>query len=215
MITTLTEGVRGCGVRKPGGLYLVAPELSEPCARLPIALDRCPHCGGGIGPARGWTWITPAVIVPPEMHGSADHDLRCPLGLYGLTEWDPSLPVAERAHRMGERAGLIWVGEKFYPTPEDFMAEAAAMGVSRRIKAVPRGFVLGETWVLMGHRKAIALDSDPATGMAATDGPVYRPGIIAVFKPRAIEYVVKGDETDEEIEAFEKRGISPVKVVNP
>ena len=35
------------------------------------------------------------------------------------------------------------------------MREASKMGVSRRITAVPRDFVVGETWVLLGHRKAI------------------------------------------------------------
>ena len=58
------------------------------------------------------------------------------------------------------RVGLIWVGEKFYPTPQDFCAEAEKMGISRRIPAVPNDFVLGETWVWLAHRKAIeAIDA--------------------------------------------------------
>lgn len=217
MIRTSVEGVRGCGVRKPGGLYLVAGQLAEPCSRLPIPLDRCPHCGGGIGPARGWTWITPAVIVPAERHGSMEHNHRCPLG---FQEVDGSALTDASWHKMGDRAGLIWVGEKFYPTPEAFMEEAALMGVSRRVSALPRNFKLGETWVLLGHRKAITAETLLSTGhiqpREIEEGVDYpKAGIITVFKPTAVEYVVTGDETNEEIENFEKRGISPVKVVNP
>ena len=36
--------------------------------------------------------------------------------------------------------------------------------------------------------------------------------MIAVFVPTAIEYVVLGDESDEEIERLLARGITPVKV---
>lgn len=53
------------------------------------------------------------------------------------------------------KAGLMWVGEKFYKTPEVFVAEGVTMGFSKRIKAVPRGFKVGETYVLLAHPKAI------------------------------------------------------------
>ena len=36
---------------------------------------------------------------------------------------------------------------------------------------------------------------------------------MTAFQPTAIEYVVKGDETEEELEALEARGIEPVKVI--
>jgi hypothetical protein len=54
-----------------------------------------------------------------------------------------------------ERYGLIWVGEAFYGNPQRFLDEAATMGISRRIAAVPRGFVLGEDYVLLAHRLCI------------------------------------------------------------
>jgi hypothetical protein len=221
---TSIEGARGCGYRKPGGYYLVAPELAEPCPRLPLELDRCPHCGQGIGPARGFTWITPAILFPANVHGGDMHSAVCPLGLI-----PPSDPATY--HRTGDRAGLIWVGGQFYPTPESFMAEAATMGISRRIKALPRGFVIGEHWVYLGHRKAITrqyvgsdevssvLDAMPGgrpEGLEVMPQEAqveYLPGVITLFKPTAVEYIVKGSETDEELEALEKRGITPVKVI--
>lgn len=217
MIRTSVEGARGCGYRKPGGLYLVGDELTESCPLLPWALEVCPTCGQGIKPARGWTWVEPPKLFPASLHGSDVHNAVCPLGF--------SLKRPEY-HRMGERAGLIWIGEKFYSTPHDFLSEAAQMGVSRRIKAVPRGFELG-MWVYLGHRKAVpnvklmGLDrltgqrvflSDEATTEEDREAR-YSPGVIALFRPYAIEYIVKGDETDEEIEALEERGIECVKVV--
>ena len=121
------EGARGCGYRKAGGYYLVAPALSEPCPCLPLELDRCPHCGQGIGPARGFTWITPSVILPATVHGSYEHTLVCPLG-QRTPATNFLLLESDEPHRMGERAGLIWVGGLYYPTPESFMDEAAEMG---------------------------------------------------------------------------------------
>src|SRR5262249_36934129 len=85
--------------------------------------------------------------------------------------------------------------------PADWTREAHAQGVSRRINAVPRDFEVGKTWVLVAHKKCI---ENP-------DGS-FTAGVFHAFKPVAVEYVVKGDETDEEIEALLKRGITPVVV---
>jgi len=45
------------------------------------------------------------------------------------------------------------------------------------------------------------------------DGFVFSAGIFSAFVPSAIEYVTKGSETEEELEALVKRGITPIKVV--
>jgi hypothetical protein len=107
--------------------------------------------------------------------------------------------------REPERMGLLWIGEAFYKTPEDWTREAVQQGVSRRIAAVPKEFVLGRTWVLMAHRKAIQ-------GLDERGDIVYNAGIIHAFQPTAVEYVVKGDESEEELERMEKRGITPVRI---
>lgn len=215
------EGARGCGFRKPGGYYLVAPSLSEPCPRLPLPLTVCPTCSCGIKPARGWTWITPEPLFPAEVHGSPEHNRGCPLGAPEPHQY------AEPGHRCGERAGLIWIGEAFYATPEEFTDEAARMGVSRRIKAVPQGFEVGETWVFLAHRKAIRRITDLKftevsllrNGDLGIGGTVvedeFAPGVITLFRPTAVEYIVKPEEEeDEELhERLRKRGIEPVKVI--
>lgn len=216
------EAARGCGYRQPGGLYLVAPTLNEPCPRLPLPVEACPCCGQGIKPARGWTWVKPASLFPAEVHGSPAHNMVCPLGINPALV-DARIPEAMLApganpsfgagyHRTGDRAGLIWIGEAFYKTPEAFTAEAALMGVSRRIVAVPRGFVVGETYVYLGHRKAIHTIRE--VGEAGAEN-VTLPGIITLFKPTAIEYILRpGEEDDADLlDSLEKRGIEAVKVI--
>ena len=56
-IETRITAPRGCGLRKPGGLYLVAGAPNAPCGKLPLELTVCPCCGQGIKFARGWTWV--------------------------------------------------------------------------------------------------------------------------------------------------------------
>jgi hypothetical protein len=112
--------------------------------------------------------------------------------------------------RVVGRAGLLWIGERFYPTVEAFNREASLYGVSRRISTVPREFKLGEHWVLLAHRKAYPPASlfEPSRN----GGDEATSGIFRVFKPTAIEVVVDGTESDEEIDALVKRGLSPVLV---
>jgi hypothetical protein len=99
------------------------------------------------------------------------------------------------------RCGLLWIGEKHYKTPDAWRKEARVMGISRRVKAVPKGFELGKTWVLVAHRKAI---TNP-------DGS-FTPGIFQAFKPEAVEKIMTGNESDEEVEKLIEHGYSPVLV---
>lgn len=188
-ITTCYENKRGCGYRKPGGLYLMAGNLSDTCEKLPIKLDVCPCCHAGIKPSRSWTWVTFQLIK--------DAPCRKPK-CKGCHPFDGSI----------EKFGLLWIGEKFYSTPYAFNKEAITQGISRRIKAVPKDFVVGETWVLLAHRKCIL---DPVQKASDTEDN-YIPGIFCVFKPDRIEYVVKADDDTEKLEAMEKRGITLVDV---
>jgi len=188
-IRTSYEAARGCGFRKAGGLYLVAGSEGEPCGRLPIDLRVCPCCGQGIKPARSWTWIEPRQLITGTLCRTMQADPQSCAGRCILSDL-----------RCPERAGLLWIGGKFYPTPAAFSGEAARMGVSRRITAVPRGFVVGETWVLLAHREVLNRNGDRV------------PAIFSAFLPTAIEYIVKGTETDEELDKLEARGLTLVDV---
>jgi hypothetical protein len=213
MIELRLDEKRGCGWRQPGGLYLVAPAPLAFCGRLPIPLEVCPCCGQGIKPARGWTWILGDRIVEAAPPCTKAAGTVCDIAdaEYNIC------PLAEGARFLGI-CGLLWIGEKFYRSPQEFRAEAGVlksngevMGISRKIKSIPRGFVVGETRVFLAHRKTI-LVVPTGPKKEVEEKPEYRPGIFASFIPQAVEYVTKGGESPEEIESLERRGITPVRV---
>jgi hypothetical protein len=220
------EVPRGCGYRQPKGLYVVGGALGKACGKLPHKLDRCPTCDHGIKPSRGWTWVNPANIFKPgvcklavnEVVGSVEEGrpaAASELFCSGCVLVDPP-----------EKAGLLWIGEKFYPTPSDWLDEARRMGASRRIQSVPKDFVMGETIILVAHRKGVVIDCpdceseqdlpagiEPCETCEGGIKTIYAGAIFSAFTPTAVEYIVKGDETEEELERLEKRGLSLVKVI--
>jgi hypothetical protein len=193
------ERKRGCGFRKGGGLYLVSGEPMKPCPRLPVPLDVCRCCGQGIKPARGWTWISTEIL---EAARPCQFD---PVGGCG------GCPM-RRPALLGAQLGLLWVGERYYPTPGEFLKEALEMGVSRRIRVIPRDFQLGSTWVAFAHRKAIETGNGNRD-LLGEEEKEHTAGIFQLFRPTRIEYIVKGDEPEDELDRLEKRGITLVKVV--
>lgn len=179
------EPRRGCGYRKIGGLYLVGDAFGVPCDRLPFPLHVCPVCSTGIKQARGWTWFNAATLF-----GGKHTD---------CTDAFPGCPVCAGTI---ERAGLIWIGEKFYKTPLEFDVEASTLGVSRRISALPKDFKVGETWVLLAHPKACINNIKVEFG----------PGIFRVWRPSRIEKILPESASPEEVQSLIERGIRPVFV---
>ncbi len=188
------EAKRGCGFRKVGGLYLVSGGAVFACGRFPIACEVCPCCSAGIKQARGWTWVNPSKLmadapcaIAAQVPAGSAHCGACPFGTLASQE----------------RAGLLWIGEKFYPTPAHFALEAARQGISRRIHAVPRDFKLGETWVLFGHAKGFNRD-DGTKGAA----------IVFAFRPTAIEILVTQSQSQDAdfMERLAKKNLTPVIV---
>ncbi len=201
---------RGCGWRKEGGLYMVSGGMSRGCGKLPIPLTVCPCCHAGIKPTRGFTWVTydliknaPCTVVQRE-HFSGLGTL--PVQCSGCHPFNGTVP----------RFGLLWVGGSFYKTPDAFTDESARLGISRRISAIPREFEIGKDWILLAHRECIHTGNMvPKEGddEKVTMVPEILAGIFQAFCPIAIEYVVKGTETDEELEAMQKRGLTLVRVI--
>src|SRR5579872_5855900 len=104
-IQTRVDSERGCGWRKPGGLYLVTGDsIGIPDKCLPIPLEKCPTCSGGIKPCRSWTTINAAALLEGR---------RC----------TSSICVMPRDEEI-KIAGLLWVGGSFYKTPQDWTNEA-------------------------------------------------------------------------------------------
>jgi hypothetical protein len=211
-IETRIEGKRGCGYRKEGGLYLVLPDFgAKPCGKLPLLLESCPCCGAGVKYSRGWTWINGKL-------------------LFGDGVCDPKDPYQNTScigcvlSNPPEKMGPLWIGEQFYKTPEDWIKEGQKMGISRRIKSIPHGFKLGETWIAVAHIEAIPgkiVVKVPDLPPPSNGGKKIkekrekgRPAIFQVFRPSAIEYVVKEGDTEDKLVDLEKRGITLVKVTH-
>ncbi|NIN00500.1 MAG: hypothetical protein GTO24_21180 [candidate division Zixibacteria bacterium] len=192
------ESRRGCGWRKVGGLYLMGMLPAKPCGRLPIPCETCPCCGRGIKPARGWTWVDADEIIRAAPECKTKKQCRA-----CIVE-----RVVKDMHALG-RAGLIWIGEKHYPTVGHFNRESDLMGISRRLSSIPNDFELGKTYVLLAHRRAII---EGEVKIIEGGGIEFKPGIFAVFKPTHIEIVVKGDEPDDVIEGYLKRGLTPIMI---
>ena len=188
------EARRGCGYRKVGGLYLVGQGLTVPCDRLPLPIEPCPVCGE----------------QPRFSRGIARID---PLKLWGEHQncTDPTVcPVCHPAHK----AWLMWVGKEY--TPESFIAEARAMGVSKRVHQVPKDLVIGEDWVWLAYLHLI-----PGKGqfrlLGGQDGKRPRdmgPGIFYVFKPTHLEKIVTESQAQDQeaMDKLKEQGITPVVV---
>lgn len=205
---------RGCGWRKEKGLYLVADGVAASCGKLPLPIERCPTCSHGIKFTRGFTWVDGDVLFQSvDCKATRCLGVMCPMSdRAGKTVIDnETVGVGSLG-----RCGLIWIGEAFYKTPGDWLQEANEQGISRRLSTVPNDFKVGETWVLVAHLKAIAV---PCTMKNVRECEVckgkmwhYTPAVFQVFRPQAIEYVVTGNETEEELEKLVKRGLTPVRI---
>lgn len=173
------ESKRGCGYRKVGGLYLVCDKPGVPCDRLPLIIERCPCCGAGLKFTRGWTWIDPVKLF------EGDHGPGCSCALLGpCPACHPSKFFVGHEDPFENKAGLLWVGEKFY-TVDEFLREAADLGISKRIKAIPRGFRAGSTWVFFAHMKGGIRASTDSENLFES-----APAIFMAMRPRGFEKIV-------------------------
>jgi len=176
-----------------------------------MPLTVCPTCSHGIKQARGFTWVDVHALVGGNHRGCGD-GFPC--------------PICMATQDMG-KAGLLWIGTQFYPTPEAFDAEAGKLGISRRIHAIPRNFKVGETWILLAHLKGItaACASCEGVGLKRENGVTFMevcgacngerfvitPAIVKVWRPQRIEKILAESQRDsEEHHALEEKGISCV-----
>jgi hypothetical protein len=121
---------------------------------------------------------------------------------------------------------MLWIGEKFYKTPMDFMLESDALGTSRRIAKVPRNFKIGETWVLLAHPKTVLRSCEECTeehadgvkldaecSVCEGTGNKFLPGIFRVWKPQRIEKILlESQRNSEEHTRAIERGFTAVFV---
>jgi len=97
-------------------------------------------------------------------------------------------------------ATLDWVGEKFYPTPTAFIAEARQLGVSRRLPRNLRGILAPYTRGYLAHAQCRFADGH--TG----------PGIFGYYYLAEVQYVTAAGVVPPEVRAA---GVTPVRAVRP
>jgi len=234
------EPRRGCGYRQVGKLYIRGEGNFKPCHRLPILLTVCPVCGGGIKFTRGWVRLNPRKLFGE----CKEETLRCPIcgevmvdaGKNKSKVFEDRLWIhwvcenckvgfasKERVCRCDEhcsvchppeKAFMLWVGEKFYPTPLDFTIEAERLGISKAVPSIPRDFELGKSIVYLAHRKAVNLyieDKNTLTGYKIKECS----GIFMTFRPTHFEILIKESEykaKKEEYDGLEEKGIKIIVV---
>ena len=75
---------------------------------------------------------------------------------------------------------LMWVGEKYYRTPDNFTQEAQDWGISKKVVSMPLGLEIGKTVVFLAHRRAILeADREPMAG------------IFSYFVPQGVDLVIE------------------------
>jgi len=205
------EEIRHCGYRKVGGTYLVGGLVSHICDRLPMLLEPCPLCGQGFSFNRGVTKFD------AYLRFGFHRDCLC-------SDCNVCQPPAGISF-------IMWVGKSHYKTPGLLLEEAHRLGISRRIASIPNDLELGRTVIYLAHREAVNGDPPAASqGEAVLNGnhldyqprmfeteqkPEPKPGIFAAFVPWLIERLVwQRDATEERLEKWRERGITPVIVPN-
>lgn len=210
------EAARECGFRKPSkdgvGIYLRGLGVFERCERLPFPLDVCPCCGGGFTYTRGFTWINPMTLLDPytEPKCTAHWDDGLGMGYREEHKHDHERCWVCNPEWLGSRAGMIWIGEQHYATPQIFAKEAKERGISRKIAAIPQGFEVGVHAIFLAHQKAMYAGESKVKGDTG-----WKPGIFMAFKPTLIELVIDDVDAipDKAINIAKRLGADKCKII--
>lgn len=230
------EPRRGCGYRQVGKLYIRGVGAFKECHRLPFPLTACPVCGEGIKFTRGWVRLQARkllkecgeeIIICPqcgEQMEKADEFAErkfvniwlcknCRIAIKRPSEPCTCGEKCSMCHPP-EKAFMLWVGEKFYPTPHDFTNEALELGICKAVPSIPRDFELGKSIVYLAHRKAVNLyveDKNTLMGYKIKE----HSGIFMTFRPTHFEILVKESDykaKKEEYDELEEKGIKVIIV---
>lgn len=201
--------------------------LGEPCERLPAPLEVCSHCGEGIKQSRGFRWMSLDVILSkarPCLMSSDANFQKTDVDKRALERMRKHCPrcivctpgMLEARSEPKDKVGLLWVGEKHYKTTLDWSREAAEMGASKRIAAIPKGLVVGKTWIFVAHKHAIDVtEREQRDGeLFAADTAKKKPGVFHAFVPQRIELIVTPSmEKEDWVQGMvDKQGVTLVRV---
>lgn len=189
---------RGCGFRYPG-LYLFGTGIATSCDRLPLKIPICPCCGETIRALRSVRIFNPNKMFGVHLSDSCDLP-EDPLILTKTCACDIYCPACHPP----EKAGMMWIGERYYPTPKDFIREAIQAGVSKRIPTVPKDLAVGD-WVFLAHPNANEFDLD------------HPERIVYAFRIQEIQQVLTAAQASDEkfITKVRERGYVPVIETGP
>jgi len=186
------EAKRECGYRQVGKLYLMGEGIGFNCPSLPLPFNECECCSYSPSFYRDFQWIKKAYIK----------HIRRPTG----QACEPECPISYGVNDQTEY-GLMWVGKKYY-TPEEFIAEDKTLGICKAIKQIPKGLVLGKTWVLIAHPRAITFEDMAEPGELSS-----MPGVFYAFQPVRVEMLIyQALATPEKLAELEAKGITPIIV---
>jgi hypothetical protein len=184
-VRVMSRHTRGCGTRKTGGTYIFCEGIPMNCEQLPLPLpEACPCCGEEINFFR-----SVKVIRPDTLFKTCEHE-------------------EHKCHHFGcscckppERGGLMWVGTEY--TRESFVNEALAIGVSKRIPAIPKNLKIGDPLFLC-HREALP------------EGVENRKGVFMVSHITAFHRILSEKDAEDQdiIDELERQGITPVVEVD-
>ncbi len=165
-------------------------------AAVAIPLAACPVCGEELRFNRGIQRIDPLKLWG-EHDPCGDALGLCPI----CRPWALTAPTY-----------LMWVGSD-YSVPS-FLFEAARMGVSKRIPAIPTDFVLGESWVLLAKDRLLKGAGRDWVPGVREPRPGGIPGVFHAFRPERIEKIItdKDAQSGFIVDGLVKQGITPVVV---
>lgn len=211
------EKKRGCGYRHGGdrgfGLYLMGDmESMAPCCRLPIPVTACEHCGQSPYPNFGKP-IRGLVRVNARWFNNAAK----PPAIDDVFNESCALCIA---NNVTEDIGLMWVGAEHYPTPADFLREAQAQGISKRVSQVPEWAEPDRTVIGLVHPN---VKFEAKVEGFANPYEFTVPAVFMVFRLRAIHVTVDSPDpvTEEDpagkelIRLREKFGEHTVQLIYP
>ena len=187
------EARRGCGYRRIGRLYLVCDGIGFSCDRLPLPIEPCDTCGEQPRFNRGISGIRPDVLWGGH-HPCEDKRLAT----FCATCTPPTAGF------------LMWVGDDY--TVESVNAEAATLGISKRIPAIPKDLELGVDWVYLAKLKIIPNGAQQWLPGQTDERAGYGPGVFTTFRPTRIEKIVSDLTPAAELDSLREQIITPVVV---
>lgn len=206
------EQERGCGWRVVGGIYLVCDGAGDSCDALPLELKTCPCCDFEVKNSRSMQAVHMGYLAGlVRGHVCGEKFEGCPIcegtDIYDMVKFDKKL-----VEFMGVESFYLMNVSKDLYTPESFMDEAVAMGISKRISpnSLPKKFKVGRDWVFLLHCEVPFYGETNGDIGAMKTEPVKKRAIFYAFKPERLEIVLWKGTDPQTILDYEQAGYSVV-----